>query len=123
MQTALFTDLYELAMAQAYVADGFTGEAEFEVFFRDLGPRRSYILAAGLEHLVESLGEWRFSDRELAYLESLHQFTPAFLAWLRSLDFDGDVETVAEGTAVFANEPLLRLRAPLPVAQLLETRV
>lgn len=123
MESALFTDLYELAMAQAYFADGIDGEAEFEVFFRDLGPRRSYILAAGLETVLGWLGAWRFGGDEIAYLESLEQFSPAFLAWLREFRFSGDVDAVPEGTAVFPNEPLLRVRAPLPVAQLLETQI
>lgn len=123
MASALFTDLYELAMAQAYVADGIDGEAEFEVFFRDLGPRRSYILAAGLETVLDWLSGFRFSSREVSYLDSLEHFSPEFLEWLSALEFTGDIDAVPEGTAVFPDEPLLRVRAPLPVAQLLETRI
>ncbi len=123
MESALFTDLYELAMAQAYVADGVDDHAEFEVFFRQLGPRRSYMLAAGLETVLDWLAAYRFNSHEIAYLDSLGQFSPEFLEWLSALDFSGDIDAVPEGTAVFPNEPLLRVRAPLPVAQLLETRI
>jgi nicotinate phosphoribosyltransferase len=123
MESALFTDLYELSMAQAYVADGVDGDAEFEIFFRDLGPRRGYLLACGIEAVLEWLATCRLSSREIAYLDSLGAFTPEFLEWLSAAEFGGDIHAVPEGTAIFPNEPLLRIRAPLPVAQLLETRV
>jgi nicotinate phosphoribosyltransferase len=123
MESALFTDLYELSMAQAYVAEGVEGMAEFEVFFRDLGPRRGYLLASGIEAVLGWLATCRLTSREIAYLDSLGQFTPEFLEWLSAAEFAGDIHAVPEGTAIFPNEPFLRLRAPLPVAQLLETRV
>jgi len=121
--SALFTDLYELTMAQAYVADGVTGTADFEVFFRRLGPRRGYVLAGGLETALDWLLGFRLSTDELEYLGSLERFTDRFLEWLADARFTGDVDAVPEGTAVFENEPLLRIRAPLPFAQLLETRM
>ena len=122
-QSALFTDLYELTMAAAYVADGVDGDAEFEVFFRDLGARRGYVLAAGLETVLEWLRDFRPTPAEIEYLASLERFDRSFLDWLAAARFSGDVVAVPEGTAVFPNEPLLRVRAPLPIAQLLETRV
>ncbi len=120
---ALFTDLYELSMAQALVADGMTGEAEFELFFRNLGYQRGYALLAGIEQAVAGLESLCFRPSELDYLAGLERFNPAFLAWLDSLRFTGDVSAVAEGSVVFPHEPLLRVRAPLPVAQIIETRL
>lgn len=121
--SALFTDLYELSMAQAYVADGVTAPADFELFFRDTGTARGYVLAAGLETVLDWLERFRLTRAELDYLASLGHFTDRFLDWLAAARFDGEVHAVAEGTAVFPSEPLLRVRAPLPLAQLLETRV
>lgn len=120
---SLFTDLYELTMAQAYVTDGLTLPAEFEIYFRNPGPRRGYIVAAGLESVLGALEQFALTDPELEYLASLDQFEPPFIDWLARARFEGDVTAIAEGTPVFANEPLLRVRASLPVAQLLETRV
>lgn len=120
---SLFTDLYELSMAQAYVADGLTVPADFEIHFRDPGPRRAFAIAAGLESVLAALEQFAFTDAELEYLASLEQFERPFLDWLEQARFEGEVAAMPEGTAVFAAEPLLRLRAPLPLAQLLETRV
>lgn len=120
---SLFTDLYELSMAQAYVADGLTVPADFEIYFRDPGPRRGYVIAAGLESVLAALEQFAFDDGELEYLDSLGQFERAFLDWLAAARFEGEVTALPEGTAVFPEEPLLRLRAPLPLAQILETRV
>lgn len=120
---SLFTDLYELSMAQAYVGAGFTVPAEFEIHFRDPGARRGYVIAAGLESVLQALEQFAFTRAELDYLASLGSFEPFFIDWLAGARFDGDVHAMPEGTAVFADEPLLRVRAPLPVAQILETRV
>lgn len=120
---SLFTDLYELSMAQAYVADGLTVPAEFEIHFRAPGVRRGYVIAAGLENVVAALEQFAFTDAELDYLASLDQFEQPFIDWLAAARFDGDVHAMPEGTAVFADEPLLRVRASLPLAQILETRV
>ncbi|MDX1609675.1 MAG: nicotinate phosphoribosyltransferase [Halofilum sp. (in: g-proteobacteria)] len=120
---SLFTDLYELSMAQAYVADGLTVDAEFELYFRHPEPERPYVIAAGLEAVLAALEQFGFTDDELAYLDSLERFSRSFIDWLAAARFEGEVTAVPEGTAVFGDEPLLRLRAPLPLAQLLETRV
>lgn len=121
--SALFTDLYELSMAQAYVADGVTGPADFELFFRDPGAGRGYMLAAGLETLLDWLERFQLTSAERDYLASLEHFSDHFLDWLAETRFTGEVHAVAEGTAVFPSEPLVRVRTSLPVAQLLETRV
>ncbi|MDZ7788426.1 MAG: nicotinate phosphoribosyltransferase [Halofilum sp. (in: g-proteobacteria)] len=121
--SALFTDLYELSMAQAYVADGQTETASFEIFYRDPGPQRGYVLAGGLEAVLSALEAFALRTDELDYLAGTGLFDQAFIDWLGEVRFDGDVDAMPEGTAVFPNEPVLRVTAPLPVAQILETRV
>ena len=118
---ALFTDLYEVTMAQAFVAQGMSGSAVFEAFFRRLPPSRSYVLAAGLQDLLDFLEAFRFEPEELEYLRGLGLFSDPFLERLSTLRFTGDVWAVPEGTAVFPNEPLVQVIAPIVEAQLIET--
>jgi nicotinate phosphoribosyltransferase len=118
---ALLVDLYELTMSASYLARGITEEATFELFARRLPPRRDWLLAAGLGPTLELLRELRFGERELEYLRSLDMFQHEFLDYLAGFRFTGDVEAIPEGTVVFANEPLLRVTAPLIEAQLVET--
>lgn len=121
--SALFTDLYELTMAQAYAAEGFTDTAVFETFFRKLPQERSYVVAAGLRDVVEFLDSFRFREDELDHLRGLGLFRDDFLALLRDLRFTGDVWAVPEGTIVFPNEPIVQVVAPILEAQLVETFV
>jgi nicotinate phosphoribosyltransferase len=120
---ALFTDLYELTMMQAYLREGLTGTAVFSLFVRRLPPERNFLIACGLETVLDSLEALRFSEADIVCLATLGVFTPEFLASLRDFRFTGDVFALAEGTPVFGNEPLLEIAAPLPEAQLVETMV
>ena len=119
----LFTDLYELKMAQAYLAHGMTERAVFTLSVRRLPRHRNYLLACGQGLLVEKLAAARFARDDIAWLRGLGLFSDTFLAWLADFHFMGDIWAVPEGTPVFADEPILELEAPLPVAQILETLV
>jgi nicotinate phosphoribosyltransferase len=120
-ETSLLVDLYELTMSASYLARGLNHEAIFELFPRRLPPQRDWLLAAGLGPAMELLRELRYGERELAYLRSLGIFAEEFLEYLASFRFSGDVAAIPEGTVTFANEPLLRVTAPLIEAQLVET--
>ena len=120
---ALLTDLYEVAMAQAYLAEGMTGEAVFSLFVRRLPKRRNYLLACGLEDVLSFLESFRFDAAALEYVESLGRFSSGFVRHLKDLRFTGDVFAVPEGTPVFANEPILEVVAPIIEAQIVETFV
>jgi len=119
----LLTDLYQLTMLQAYRASGMNDVASFELFVRALPAGRNFLLVAGLETVVEYLLALRFADDELDWLGATGRFDPAFLDSLRDLRFSGDLDAMPEGTVAFADEPLLRVTAPLREAQLIETRV
>ncbi|WP_376791308.1 nicotinate phosphoribosyltransferase [Thermoflexus sp.] len=119
----LITDLYELTMAQAYWAHAVTGQATFSLFVRELPPERGFLVAAGLEDVLRFLEGFRFSPEALAYLESTGIFSPAFLDYLATLRFTGEVWAVPEGTLVFAHEPILEITAPIIQAQIAETYV
>jgi len=121
--SALLTDLYQLNMIQAYVEHGQTETAVFEFFVRKCPARRGFLVAAGLEQVLSYLESLRFSSEELEWLDSSGQFSRGLLDYLSTLRFEGDVDAMPEGTVFFANEPILRVTAPLPQAQLFETRV
>jgi nicotinate phosphoribosyltransferase len=121
--TPLLTDLYQLNMMQAYLDHGETKTAVFEFFVRKLPPRRGFLMAAGLEHALDFLETLRFSADEIDWLASTHRFSDRLLEYLAALRFTGDVDAMPEGTVFFADEPILRVAAPLPVAQLVETRL
>jgi len=119
----LLTDLYQLNMMQAYLDKGMTAPATFEFFVRKLPPRRSFLLAAGLQQAAEFLETMAFTEAELDWLHRSGRFGSDFLEYLAELRFTGEVHAPPEGTVVFADEPILRVTAPLPLAQLVETRL
>jgi nicotinate phosphoribosyltransferase len=118
--SALYTDLYQLTMLQAYYREGMDDEAVFDLFVRRLKDRK-YLLACGLEQALEFLESLSFSDEALAYLDAQEVFDDDFLDWLADFRFTGDVYAVPEGTPVFPDEPLLEVVAPIGEAQLVET--
>lgn len=122
-RSALLTDLYQLTMLQGYWQHGMNDTAVFEFFVRKLPERRNFLIAAGLDQALSWLEGLAFSDEESEWLARTQQFQPGFLEWLRNLRFTSDVDAVPEGTIFFANEPILRIIAPLPEAQLVETRL
>lgn len=121
--SALLTDLYELTMAQAYREQGMEEPAVFEFFVRKLPPHRNFLVAAGLEQVLDFLSGLQVTQEELAWLDRTGLFRPELLRYLETLRFTGDVEAMAEGTVFFPHEPILRVVAPLPVAQLVESRI
>jgi len=118
---ALFVDLYELTMSASYHAHGLDAPATFDLFARDLPPRRGYLVACGLEQALDYLERLHFDDTALEYLASLDMFDESFLSMLESLRFTGEVWAIPEGDLVFPDEPLVRVTAPLVEAQIVET--
>ncbi len=119
----LLTDLYQLNMVQAYLDHGDTKTAVFELFARALPGRRGFLMAAGLEQALDFLENLRFSADEIAWLKSTGRFRSNLLDYLVEFRFSGDVHAMPEGTVFFANEPILRVTAPLPQAQFVESRL
>ena len=119
----LLTDLYQLNMMQAYLDRGMTETAVFEFFVRKFPARRGFLVAAGLEQVLDFLESLRFSGAEIDWLRRSGRFSAALLDYLAAFRFTGDVDAAAEGTVFFADEPILRVAAPLPAAQLVETRI
>jgi len=123
MSSPLLTDLYQLNMLQAYLARGTTDTAVFEFFVRRLPARRGFLMAAGLESVLAFLETVRFSAEDLDWLAGTKRFSKDLIDYLAGVRFTGDVHAMREGTVFFADEPILRITAPLLQAQLIETRV
>lgn len=123
LSSPLLTDLYELTMLKAYYEFGMTDTAVFELFVRKLPPDRNFLLFAGLEQVLHFVERLRFSAPELEWIEASGLFGGDFVRRLESFRFTGDIHAMAEGSVFFPDEPVLRVTAPMPEAQLLETRV
>lgn len=122
-EAALFTDLYELTMAASYFRERMRDDATFSLFVRKLPRHRSFLVAAGLEDVLEFLRQFQFSEAAIRYVRSLGGFDREFLEFLADVRFTGAVRAVPEGTVVFGDEPLLEITAPIIEAQLVETAV
>jgi nicotinate phosphoribosyltransferase len=123
---ALKTDLYQLTMAGAYFARGFRDvRVTCEAFLRRLPARRSFLVMAGVPRLVEYLADLAFTEDDIEFLHSLPALTPAltsgFVDYLRDFRFTGDVWAAPEGAVIFADEPIVRVTAPIIEAQIVET--
>ena len=125
MTGGLKTDLYQLTMIGGYWSRGLTSSATFELFVRRLPDARAYLVVAGLEQALAYLENVGFDADEIEELRRLPQLAHLPAAWfddyLRTLRFTGTVWAMPEGSVAFANEPILRVEAPLPEAQLVET--
>ena len=119
----LLTDLYQLTMLHTYYARGLLGTAVFEFFVRKLPPGRNFMMAAGLEQALDFLEQLRFGPEELDWIAKSGYFNRDFVEHLETLRFTGDVHAMPEGTIFFPNEPILRVIAPLPQGQLVESRL
>jgi nicotinate phosphoribosyltransferase len=121
---ALLVDLYELTMAAGYFERRVDCRATFELFVRNLPPQRSYLVAAGIDSALDYLKRLQFDEEDLRFLRAQPAFrtvSGAFFDAMRSFRFTGDVWAVDEGTLVFAEEPILRVTAPVLEAQIVET--
>jgi nicotinate phosphoribosyltransferase len=121
--SALLTDLYQLNMMAAYLEYRLTEPAIFELFVRKLPACRGFLMAAGIEQALQFLETVSFEPEDLDAVRRFGQFSESFIAYLRAFRFSGDVDAMPEGTVFFPDEPILRVTAPLPEAQFVETRL
>lgn len=121
--SVLLTDLYQLTMMDAYYRLEMEETAVFEFFVRRLPDTRNFLVAAGLEQALDYLESLRFTAEEIDWLDSTRRFSASLLGRLKHFRFTGDVFAMPEGTVFFASEPVLRVEAPLPEAQLVESRI
>ncbi|MDR3355577.1 MAG: nicotinate phosphoribosyltransferase [Spirochaetaceae bacterium] len=118
--SALFTDFYELTMAQGYWKKKKNRRSVFEMFFRRHPFRGGYSIFAGLETLLTKLKTFTFQDDDIAYLRSLHFFDEGFLEYLKTFRFSGDLYAMDEGSVIFPQEPILRIDGNFIECQIIE---
>ncbi|MDI6760777.1 MAG: nicotinate phosphoribosyltransferase [Candidatus Brocadiaceae bacterium] len=120
----LVTDFYQLTMAAGYLQNDMNHPATFELFIRRLPENRPFLIAAGLEQALHYLTHLRFSREAIEYIRHHPAFKHVhkdFFSYLKKFRFSGEVFAIPEGTPVFAEEPLLRITAPIIETQLVET--
>src|SRR6056297_1465397 len=120
IHSALFTDLYELTMIQGYRRFHENHDVVFYMFFRRPPFSGGFTVFAGLDDLIDRVERFRFTDEDIAYLETVGLFEADFLEYLREFRFSGKLFAMREGSIVFPGEPLIRVQAPLVEAQLIE---
>lgn len=118
--SALFTDFYELTMAQGYWKENMNEPVVFDMFFRKNPFNGGFSVLAGNETLIDIITEFRFSDQDIAFLAEQKLFEQGFLDYLKDFRFTGDLYTMDEGSIVFPQEPIVRIHANIIEAQILE---
>lgn len=119
---SLLTDLYQLTMVGGYFLLGKDRQkANFDYFFRKIPENGGFCIVAGLEQLIHYIQNLHLEDEDLDYLRSLSLFPPKVIDYFSQIRFTGDLWAVPEGSVVFPEEPLIRVTAPLPEAQYIET--
>jgi nicotinate phosphoribosyltransferase len=121
--TGIMTDLYELTMAASYFEQDMYAPATFSLMVREYPSKRSYLVCAGLDPLLDYLESFHFRSDDLEYLEQTSLFPDRFLQFLETLRFTGEVRAIPEGRIAFCDEPLVEITAPVMQAQLVETFV
>ncbi|MDO5776364.1 MAG: nicotinate phosphoribosyltransferase [Eubacteriales bacterium] len=118
----LLTDLYELTMMQGYYKRKDKNvDVIFDAFYRMNPDGNGYSISCGLEQLIELIENFRFNEDDIAYLDSLGIFEEDFLNYLREFEFTGDIYAIPEGNVMFPREPVVKVKAPIMQAQLIET--
>ena len=118
--SALFTDFYELTMAQGYWKENMDQKVVFDMFFRKNPFNGGFSVLAGNETLIDILTEFKFSKDDIDYLREQKIFEEGFLEYLSNFKFSGDLYTMDEGTVIFPQEPIVRIHANLIEAQIIE---
>lgn len=121
LQSALYTDLYQLAMGQSYfLKQKHEVTATFDYFFRKTPFEGGYVLFCGLEEVLTHLETFTFSEEDIAYLTS-EGFDKGFLEYLKTFKFKGTIKSMPEGTIVFPFIPILTVSGTILECQLIET--
>ena len=119
-KSGLFTDFYELTMAQGFWKQGLNSPVVFDVFFRKHPFNGGFSVFAGIESCIDDILDFSFSDEDLDFLRERKMFEDGFLDYLRNFRFSGDLYSFEEGSLIFPQEPVIRIHSNLIEAQILE---
>ena len=124
MQLTMMTDFYQLTMSNGYFLKGEKDKKMiFDAFFRDNPSNGGYTIVCGIDQVIDYIESLYFTDEDIEYLSSLNLFDPGFLEYLKTFQFTGEIYAVEEGTILFPNEPMLRVKANAIEAQIIETAI
>lgn len=118
----MMTDFYELTMSQTYFNAGKKDEiAVFDAFFRKNPLNGGYGVMGGIDQIIDLVKNAHFTESDINFLRKTNQFTEEFLQYLKTFKFTGTIYAIPDGTPIFANEPIVTVKAPIIEAQILET--
>lgn len=120
----MLTDFYEITMSNGFLENGKADEiVYFDMFFRRVPDNAGFAIMAGLEQLIEYIRSLSFTESDIEYLRSKKMFSEKFLAYLEKFRFECDIWAIPEGTPIFPNEPIVKVKGPAIQAQFIETMV
>lgn len=120
----MLTDFYEITMSNGFLENGKADEiVYFDMFFRRVPDNAGFAIMAGLEQLIEYIRSLSFTESDIEYLRSKKMFSETFLAYLENFRFECDIWAIPEGTPIFPNEPIVKVKGPAIQAQFIETMV
>ena len=120
----MLTDFYEITMSNGFLENGKADEiVYFDMFFRRVPDNAGFAIMAGLEQLIEYIRSLSFTESDIEYLRSKKMFSEKFLAYLENFRFECDIWAIPEGTPIFPNEPIVKVKGPAIQAQFIETMV
>ena len=118
----MMTDFYELTMSQTYFNAGKKDEiAVFDAFFRKNPLNGGYGVMGGIDQIIDLVKNAHFTESDINFLRKTNQFTEEFLQYLKNFKFTGTIYAIPDGTPIFANEPVVTVKAPIIEAQIFET--
>lgn len=124
LNLTMLTDFYEITMANGYFEHGLKDKtACFDMFFRKIPDDGGFAIMAGVEQLIDYIKNLKFSDEDIKYLRSKNLFCDEFLNYLKDFKFSCDVWAIKEGTPIFPNEPIVKVKGPVIEAQFVETMI
>lgn len=120
----LLTDLYQLTMSNAYFIENLNEEKlVFDMYFRKNPSNGGYTIICGIDQVIDYIENLEFTKEDIDYLRSLEIFDEKFLSYLKDFKFTGEIFAVEEGTMMFPNEPIIRVKANSIEAQIIETTI
>ena len=120
----MLTDFYELTMGNGYFEEGLHERVVyFDMFFRSVPDNGGFAIMAGVEELMQYLENLKFTEEDIEFLRGKETFSDGFLEYLANFKFACDVWAIPEGTPIFPNEPIVKVKGPLLQAQMIETMV
>lgn len=118
----MMIDFYEFTMAQTYFdKDEQNKKVYFDIFYRKNPFDGGYAMMGGIDEIINYINNFHIDSKAINYLRKQNKFSEEFLEYLSNIKFTGNIYAIPDGTAIFPNEPVITVEAPIIEAQLIET--